>query len=205
MPTGYTADVESGKTTELNDFVLHCARAFGALVSLRDDFDAPIPEKIEPDTAYYDKRIGESLYQLSQLQAYTPEQVEYQAERAHEEAVSRWKEQDERRLVRRARYQEMLEKVLAWQPPTEEHRELHKFMISQLRDSIRHDCDYESPRPERIEPGKWLQEAIEDAGRALAYSARSRYEEIERAKGRTEWVQQLLSSLRAHKNDSEGA
>lgn len=37
MPTGYTAPVVDGEVTELKEFVWRCARAFGALVYLRDD------------------------------------------------------------------------------------------------------------------------------------------------------------------------
>ena len=35
MPTGYTAAVCSGEITEIKDFALSCARAFGALITMR--------------------------------------------------------------------------------------------------------------------------------------------------------------------------
>lgn len=48
MPTGYTADVQSGKVTDFAEYAMNCARAFGALVLMRDDpSDADIPERFE--------------------------------------------------------------------------------------------------------------------------------------------------------------
>ena len=45
MPTGYTADIQDGKITTLREYALSCARAFGALIMMRDDpHDAPIAD-----------------------------------------------------------------------------------------------------------------------------------------------------------------
>lgn len=46
MPTGYTADLME-KGMEFKPFVLQCARAFGALITMRDDsLDAPSPKSL---------------------------------------------------------------------------------------------------------------------------------------------------------------
>ena len=56
MPTGYTAKIADGQTFE--EFILSCARAFGALVEMRDEpADAPIPEEFKP-SAYHTTQIG---------------------------------------------------------------------------------------------------------------------------------------------------
>jgi hypothetical protein len=60
MPTGYTAPIADGMTFE--QFALGCARAFGALVTMRDEpSDAPIPERLEPDTPFVAAPITASL------------------------------------------------------------------------------------------------------------------------------------------------
>ena len=47
MPTGFTCDIKDGITFER--FALNCARAFGALINMRDDsLDAEIPDEIKP-------------------------------------------------------------------------------------------------------------------------------------------------------------
>ena len=59
MPTGYTATLmEKGQTFQ--EFIMGCARAFGALIEMRDSpNDAPIPDKFEPSD-YHAKRLIES-------------------------------------------------------------------------------------------------------------------------------------------------
>jgi len=37
MPTGYTADLNDGKQVTFQEFTMKCARAFGALIEMRDD------------------------------------------------------------------------------------------------------------------------------------------------------------------------
>jgi len=49
MPTGYTLDLYDGKNITFKEFVMKCAGAFGALISMKDEsLDAPIPEHLEP-------------------------------------------------------------------------------------------------------------------------------------------------------------
>ena len=58
MPTGYTAYVQDGVITEFADFAMKCARAFGALIDMRDEsLDAEIRVQREPNTEYFDKEL----------------------------------------------------------------------------------------------------------------------------------------------------
>jgi hypothetical protein len=48
MPTGYTAKLYDGDQ-KFQDFAMECARAFGALIEMRDEpMNAKIPETFEP-------------------------------------------------------------------------------------------------------------------------------------------------------------
>ena len=68
MPTGYTAELME-KGEPFNRFVMRCARAFGALIDLRDaQMDAPIPEKFEPSD-YHVKALAKALAELERLDA----------------------------------------------------------------------------------------------------------------------------------------
>ncbi len=50
MPTGYTQAIVDNPNLSFKSFVLQCSRAFGALVTMRDDDNnAPIPDEIKPD------------------------------------------------------------------------------------------------------------------------------------------------------------
>lgn len=47
MPSCYTSDIADGKDVSFNDFVLKCARAFGACIEQRDDNANDKPKLIE--------------------------------------------------------------------------------------------------------------------------------------------------------------
>ena len=58
MPTGYTYYIENGNITTAKDFIMLCTRAFGALISMRDEpLSTPIPQEIKADTQYADNMI----------------------------------------------------------------------------------------------------------------------------------------------------
>lgn len=195
MPTGYTADVQSGKVTTFPEFAMQCARAFGALISMRDDApDARVPDMIEPNTSYYDERLAQATADLERLRAMTPQQAQEEAERVYESAYAEWVKYEARKAEERARYEAMLEQVKAWEPPTFNHIEMKKFMIQQLEESIRFDCGTSEP-PQPRNAQDWHQEAVASARRSLLYLTEQRAEEIDRAASRTAWIQALRKSL----------
>lgn len=64
MPTGYTYAIKEG--ISFRDFVLKCARAFEACVSMRDDpMDKEIPEFVASD--YYQKELDKSFARLNEI------------------------------------------------------------------------------------------------------------------------------------------
>lgn len=199
MPTGYTADLYEGKDVSFEGFIWECSRAFGALILMRDDpKDAPIPAVIEPDVRYYEDSKVKAEARLVELAAMTPEEI-MQANRQDRAEVlkSRAESAVKRRLIRE-RYQAMLAEVAEWEPPTADHTGLKDFMVQQLEESIRFDCgDISWPEMPEVDPAAWFEEEIARADRTIARSNQQIAEEIERARGRTEWVQALRSSLEA--------
>jgi hypothetical protein len=193
MPTGYTDPVQSGKITEFPEFAFNCARAFGALVMLRDDHNAPIPDKFEPSN-YHAKALQEAHAALARLSAMSREQADAAAADEFAAAMANHATNVQRCRDDRKRYQAMLDKVLAWQPPTEHHAGLKTFMIEQLTESIKFDCnEYEAPQQQ---PGReWLQSRLEMAHRDIAYHSKEHTAEVQRAAERTEWIKQLRASL----------
>jgi len=70
MPTGYTATLME-KNQTFPEFIMGCARAFGALIMMRDDpNDATIPDKFEPSD-YHAKGIIKAREKLAKLKAMT--------------------------------------------------------------------------------------------------------------------------------------
>ena len=195
MPTGYTSNLHDGEQT-FEEFVLGCARAFGALILMRDDpADAEIPDEFTPSTWAADSLV-EARQKLAELNAMTADQVEAAATAEYDEAVRYWEEQVAKTAAIRSRYEAMLAEVDAWQPPSADHVNLKEFMRSQLRESIRFDS-YEPKAPERATPQEWQdrerQRLIDSIGRYAEQDAKERA----RAESHTEWVRALRRSLGA--------
>lgn len=196
MPTGYTCSVQSGETTEFADFAMTCARAFGACISMRDSpSDAEIPSEFKP-SSHHKERLAESRAELAKILAMTDREIAAAAEADYAEQVDAHRARALRRQTEKARYEAMLAKVAAWTPPTSEHIGLKDFMLEQLRSSIDHDCDgsYDAAPVLKTE-WQWKENALERVERGIGYHTKSDAEEVERARGRTQWVSDLRKSL----------
>lgn len=197
MPTSYTADVQSGQITEFKDFALGCARAFGALITMRDDpADAAVPDEFVPDQ-YYADRLREATAELAALNELTSDEIAAKAEQSNAERLAWHREYIAGKQEERARYEAMLEKVRQWVPPSSDHEELKKFMIQQLDTSIDFDCStrYAPNEPKPQTPTEWLNQSRDDLTRRIQSAEKSSDEEIERCAKRTAWVRLLKASL----------
>lgn len=197
MPTGYTAAVQDGTITELRPFAMQCARAFGALITMRDDpHDAKIPHKFEPDTRYYDERVAEAQEKLSNLPHMSPAECDAAASAGHEQEVAAWRVRAQTRELQRQRYEDMISKAHAWRPP-EAVLGLKDFMLEQLTKSIDFDCNIGKydPEPTPKNGNEWQAAQIKDAQRDLSYGLEERAKEIERIADRNLWLDALRVSL----------
>lgn len=200
MPTGYTAEIHDGKPITFPEFVMNCARAFGALALMRDDpADAVIPDEFKPRTDYHDEQLVKHRAELARLEVMTPEQiVNAHADVRAGELRERTKDAVKNRDMR-ARYRAMLAEVEAWEPPTPDHVGLKEFMVKQITESIDFDCregtEFLWPRLSDDDPAVWYEAQIAEAKRGITYATEERAKEIERAEQRTSWVRALRDSL----------
>lgn len=194
MPTGYTAAVADGIT--FDRFVWSCARAMGALVTMRDlPSDAPIPERFEPSD-YSAKRLGEAKAELKRLSEMNLADAAACAKASHTEAIAGHAKRTQERDELRIKYQTMLADVVKWNPPTPDHEGFKTFMADQLRQSIDFDCcgKYDKP-PVALSGAEWRAAAIAKAERDIEYNTKAHAEEVERTEGRNEWLRALRESL----------
>jgi hypothetical protein len=196
MPTGYPADVQAGKITTLDQFAWHCARAFGACITMRDDSQsAAIPERFEPETSHYDEQITLALTEQERLQKMTDLEAEQAASDEFHQRILENQRYLAEKAEHRARYEAMLAKVRAWRCDKEIDG-LRKFMVEQLESSIQFDCgDYEPPVVKKLAGPEWLKRRLSDAAARLARSKVEREKEIQRVAGRNAWLAQLRADL----------
>lgn len=196
MPTGYTYPVAEGKITEFGDFALSCARAFGALIMMRDDpMDTPIPDEFVPNTEYYDNRIADDSKLMGKIQAMTNAEADEAAQGAHAEAAASRTQFLANKELESSRLNAMLMKVRAWQPPTPEHHEMKTFMVEQLTISL--PGNYAPSIPAAMDGATWRKCELDRLAESVVRNKKEWDSEIDRSASRTKWVKALRQSLAA--------
>lgn len=200
MPTGYTAGVMDGTITEFKDYAFQCARAFGALVTLRDDPITPDIPVLEVGD-YYSTAVRRAEEEVKRLSIMTSKQIEAE--------FLKWKTRDIKYHTKaikdqektRKKYLNMLEEAKKFVAPTDDHVEYRDFLISQLEESLKWDCgsDYHQEQLAKVKRKKsaraWHREALAGAKYRLKYAKKSLKEEIERVKSRNDWLDQLKKAV----------
>lgn len=199
--TGYVHNMVEKKQS-FADFAMSCARAFGALVTMREEsMDAPIPTAFVPSD-YHVKERDKAIVKLAKLKTMTnKERIAFgEAEKKksvadYRNAMNRAKKENEPLLA-------MLDKVSQWKPPSTEHVHLKEFMEEQLRTSLSQDnadsfFAKELLRAETKAAVDFYSEAVSEAERSVAYHKKELAAEEKRCADRTEWVNQLRESLTA--------
>lgn len=196
MPTGYTCGVQNGEATELKDYILQCARNFGACIHMRDE-DFKNKPKLREVNDYYLKQLERANKELEEYKLKTDEDF-YQEmiktyKRRKEEKENYLKEKE----IHKQRYSEMLEKVKNWKPPTEDHIKLREFAIKQLECSIDFDCGCSSwleptPMP-TLEEYKQIE--LNCIVNSIKRYSESYQAEVENTIKANKWITDLYESL----------
>lgn len=204
MSSGYTADLYDGKEKTFAEFTLGCARAFGALITMRDEpSDAPIPDEFEP-SEWVREAVEKAKAALDEAERRSIDEWE-DLEREDRDKTAKAIEDAARTGAGiRARYESMLAHVRGWEPPSADHQGLKDFMVKQLEESIRFDCSdlsdvWTVPSPRSPQSFRSTQLAARHS--ALERAEKSWAEELERVDGRNRWVRQLRESLGALDRD----
>lgn len=197
MATGYTAGVADGTITTFREYALQCARAFGACVTLRDDpLNAEIPEFQPSD--YHEKALAEAEVELAGFVAMDESDLRQMHDREYEENVASATRTFEEKELTLQRYKSMLAAAKAFRPPSPEHEEYAKFLVSQLQESIQWDCDtlYAKKLKTQVPFEKWVSEKLDRLRRNVDYHRKQYREEVERVAARNKWIAQLKEAIR---------
>lgn len=199
MPTGYTNKIKDGMT--FNEFVMGCARAFGACIDMRDESaNAQIPERFEPSN-YHKLKLDEATSKLARLEALDDIEVAVMAQKEFEAAIIANDNYIATQIALQEKYESMLSRVRDWVPPTPDHKKLKEFMIEQIETSIKYDCNaglYERNKPKQKTIKQWRDEQLAMAKRDIDYHTKEYKKEIEHTESRNNWLKELRNSLKDH-------
>jgi len=199
MPTGYTADIENDISFE--DFILGCARAFGATMHQRDDNMKDRPKLRDTENSYHVDALSEAKKKVAELESMrgVNDRTAYGKKVIEEETASS-QSYFNSKISLRNKYEAMLQKVYNWNPPTPDHDNLKKFMIEQITTSIDFDCDtkYTMDRLTALSKANPLDkynEALHLAYKNVEYHETELYKDRERNVGANKWISALYDSL----------
>jgi hypothetical protein len=196
--TGHTHELVE-RDLSFEQFALLCARAFGALITMRDDrLDAPVPVQIEPES-YHRDELAKAEAELAKWDAMTGEgclkwaetekctQLDYHQNcLLGEQAVAE-------------KLSAVLAKATAWTPPTEEHQGLKRFVVEQITASMPRVDSYHAEAIASLRsttPEAMVAERRMSLARDVEYHRKGWAEEQHRAATRNAWLQSLRSSLK---------
>lgn len=205
MPSGYTSNVANGKVTELNDYLLNCAKAFGALVNMRDmPDDTPIPLEILPDT-YHEKELVFYKKSLDDLVTMNQSKKIIECAKYNKDGLADAKESNEERAKIKLNYEIMLYKVRKWKdshlkisgqiPIKEGYDEFFKFIEKQLIDSLEWDTEYPESVFTPLSVDEWYYEEMDSILRNIKYHDKALKEEIVHTKEKNDWLQGLRKMM----------
>lgn len=204
MPTGYTAGIIDGKYKTFKDYATQCARAFGATIHMRDE---PMDKPYEPATPgdYHAKKIAEAKELLAEAEGLTDKEIVErriaqlnESKSYHEKRITEIKEG-------RKRLDSFLTSAKTYNPPTDDHKGIGKFLIQQIEETIKWDGDTDSHEKElekveleladNVSPSEIRKEMIQKANKDLQYHEKEQAAEEERCKKANEWVEKYFKSL----------
>ena len=195
MPTGYTACINSKPDITFRDFALQCARAFGACIEMRDDpIDRPPPQEVKVDD-YHLNAINDAKAQLDRLEKMTPAERAAFTKNLQEDSKKQAQKSLNEKRTMRTRYNAMLERARNWKITSPDLQNLKDFMISQIEESIKFDCDEDYCHRELSRPEPEFEAFLEMARSDIKYHTVRYQEEVERTREKNEWLSSLYESL----------
>jgi len=197
MPTGYTAKLmRDGQTFE--EFVMGCARAFGALVSMRDEpMDATIPEKFKPSSYHVEEYRKSSERLIELINMSSEDRLKFGEEKQKTKIESLISSMNQC-IMEDNRLRNMMQRVALWTPPTKDHEELKKFMMQQLEVSM-NGTDYYEKELKNIKSKEaidFYNDEITSIKRDIDYHGKELVKERDRCESRTKWVSDLRKSIK---------
>lgn len=195
MATGYTYRVVEGLTTTLEQFALHAATSFVYDCSV-------LPEKFEnDDLEYHKERLDDAKAELKALRALkTVAAQQAYGQKIIADSIVRTEKSVERLKAQRDRILSMQKQVKAWKP-LKTVQNVKKYMLEQLTETLRTDCDVDYYKREVIrlraaDPLDYYKNALKYAVQTIDHAKKQIDESKKTVKQSNQWLKDLRKSLK---------
>lgn len=201
MPTGYTAGIIDGTTKDFKEYAKLCSRAF--MIHLRDE---PFNSEYKPRTPsdYHIKAIKKAKEELKEVEVLEDSTIIEREKLRLLDEVKRYKDQIEKEKESKKRLDAFLEKAKKYKAPTETHNGIAEFMVAQIEETIKFDCNssFYTDELEKAQK-KLLNINAEDvrgelktkATKDLAYHTKEHEAELKRCRDSNKWYEDFINAL----------
>lgn len=148
MPNGHTEPIFSGKEYSFKDFAFSVARGFSMefYQGAQGEFRAIPWSESQYNSRYYLDALDKDIEKLRELLTLSDEEKADRFANAVIDGSRELSKKQEESDAMRVRYQEMLDRVRAWEPPNDDFLNLKADMVRHLEESMDFDCiDYTQP------------------------------------------------------------
>jgi hypothetical protein len=195
MASAITARIKEDREISVREYLETCAKMCGPLIHMRDE-KLHEPIRLRHVSPYTKGRVLTAEDRLEDAKAMTLEKAERELERSYEYDLDRYEDRIKEAALLKKRYEDMLVKVKAWEPPTEEHKHVKEIAIEQLESAIRFDCNTEHfVKPVKQDPQEYINMRIKWCEDELQRARESLAEEGERVEWANTWIKTLQESL----------
>lgn len=191
MATGYTYKIKDGIT--FKQFIMECSKAFGACISLRDS-NNEIPEEF-PVSTYHLEQLEIYNKKLEDFKKMIKDDYEKEAQNLYDKNIEYYEKSIKEDALVKQKYEQMLQKVKEWEPPTSNHVHLKDFMIQQITDSIKFDFHLRE-KPIKLSGKDWAKEEIKKILYDIEYHSKHYKEDLEITERNNKWINELRNSLK---------
>jgi len=201
MPTGYTAGIINGTTKDFNEYAKHCERAFS--IHLRDEpFDSEYKPRTPSD--YHTKAITKSKETLKEIEVLEDITIIERERLRLLDSLKYHKEGIEKDKKSKSKLDEFLLKAKAFKAPTKTHTGIAEFMVTQIEETIKFDCDraYHKDELEKVEKQLLSIDADSVKGglktqatKDLAYHTKEHEAELKRCRESNKWHEDFINAL----------
>jgi len=192
MPTGYTAYIENGEITNGKDFLLKCARGFGACI----DYESL---DVENKIKHHKEQLEKAYQDLERYKNMTTEEAQKIVDEEYTKRMTDTEKAIGEYYEKKERYDQVKTDIENWNPPTKDHIKLKEFALDQIRISTEYNSikyyNKELTRPKKSAE-EYISDRIISATESIQYHLKNWVEEVKRTNERNKWINDLRDSLK---------
>lgn len=195
MPSMVTAPTVDGKPETFREFMTSAAHVMSMFRPLDG---APLPDKFTVDVCIVEM-LEQCRAKLAELKALDLKQWETLQRSKYDEHEQLRRAKLAEIAIQRSRVEARLNEVIAWTPPSANHRDFKSVVIRQLEETLRVDCNA-APWEQSLKMAPvehYKRDALAAAENELHCITKMYDEAVAASTYRTRWVQKLMDSLPA--------